>query len=290
MVYSSKVHQLDKNEQTYEPNYELTSPIKGYFAMVKKEFTRLKRYPVDFFGSFITIALILFVFILAVQSFVPPDSGKMIESASTMLYGFILFILVSDAIWMVGSSIAQERRLGTLESLYLSPANKFMNLFGRITIALVMDLLISIFCIFLGWWIIGGLIINNVLPALVVILLFAFIIFGLGLMFAGLTLELREMAQIIANLGQFFFLIFSAMMAPFSALPDFLLPISYAIPLSYPVDLFRSLLIGTEPELIPIFWEWVVVVVLAIIMPILGYKYYQRCERKVLKEGTLSQY
>ena len=80
------------------------------------------------------------------------------------------------------------------------------------------------------------------------------------------------------------------MMAPFSALPDFLLPISYSLPTSYPVDLFRALLIDTEPELLPIFWEWIVVVALAIITPILGYKYYLRCEKKVLTNGTLSQY
>jgi len=288
MAYST-TQTLDKNELIAE-DYELTNPIKGYFAMVKKEFIRLKRYPIDFIGSFVTIALILFIFILAVQAFVPPDSGKMIESASIMLYGFILFILVSDAVWMVGASIAQERRLGTLESLYLSPANKFMNLFARITFALVMDMLMALFCLALGWWIVGGLVINNIFYAAIVMILFSSIVFGLGLMFAGLTLELREMAQVFANLGQFLFLIFSAMMAPFSALPDIILPISYALPTSYPVDLFRSLLINTEPELLPIFWEWIAVIAMAIITPILGYKYYLRCERKVLTDGTLSQY
>jgi ABC-type multidrug transport system permease subunit len=288
MAYKST--QTLKNSKQVNEAYILTNPIKGYFAMVKKEFIRLKRYPVDFFGSFITIALILFIFILAVQTFVPPDSGKMVESASIMLYGFILFILISDAVWMVGSSIAQERRLGTLESLYLSPANKFMNLFGRITFALIIDIIMAFFCLILGWWIVGGLIINNIFYAAIVMLLYSSIVFGLGIMFAGVTLELREMAQVFGNLGQFLFLIFSAMMAPFSALPDFLLPISYSLPTSYAVDLFRSLLIDTEPELMPIFWEWVVVIAMAIITPILGYKYYLRCERKVLKEGTLSQY
>ena len=288
MVYS-KTQTLEKNELVTE-DYELTNPIRGYFAMVKKEFIRLRRYPIDFFGSFITIALILFIFILAVQTFVPPDSGRMIESASIMLYGFILFILISDAVWMVGASIAQERRLGTLESLYLSPANKFMNLFGRITFALVMDMLMAVFCLGLGWWIVGGLVINNIFYAAIVMMLFSSIVFGIGLFFAGVTLELREMAQVFANLGQFFFLIFSAMMAPFSALPDFLMPVSYALPTSYPVDLFRSLLIDTNPELLPIFWEWIAVIAMAIITPILGYKYYLRCERKVLTDGTLSQY
>ena len=58
MVYS-KTQTLEKNELVTE-DYELTNPIRGYFAMVKKEFIRLRRYPIDFFGSFITIALILF--------------------------------------------------------------------------------------------------------------------------------------------------------------------------------------------------------------------------------------
>ena len=132
--------------------------------------------------------------------------------------------------------------------------------------------------------------INNIFYAAIVMMLFSSIVFGIGLFFAGVTLELREMAQVFANLGQFFFLIFSAMMAPFSALPDFLMPVSYALPTSYPVDLFRSLLIDTNPELLPIFWEWIAVIVMAIITPILGYKYYLRCEKKVLTNGTLSQY
>ncbi len=270
--------------------YSLSHPLKAYFAMVKKEFITLLRYPVELIGTFLFIGLIVSIFILAVQSFVPPDSNKMIESSSIVLYGLILYGMTVDGLWDMGLSISEERRMGTLESLYLSPVNKFMNLYGRITITMFLSTLISLFCVSIAWFIVGGLIINNVAYALLVILLFSMMVFGCGLFFAGVTLKLRELASVVSSLGQFLVIIFSSMLTPFSALPSFLLPICYALPFSYAVDLFRSLLIGTETELLPIFWEWIVVVTLAFITPILGYRYYLRCEKKVLKDGTLSQY
>ena len=117
--------------------------------------------------------------------------------------------------------------------------------------------------------------------------------FGLGFAFAALTLWLKETASTVANLLQFFFLIFTANFFPFSALPDFLLPVAKALPLAYSVDAFRSTLMGYPegfPELAPINTEIIIVTIFGLLMPLVGAWLYRRAEDAARAKGSLAAY
>ena len=80
---------------------------------------------------------------------------------------------------------------------------------------------------------------------------------------------------------------------PFSALPDWLLPVSKAIPLSYGADIFRSTMMDYPPgfpELAPIQTEIWITTVFGLVMPFLGYWLYRQAEKKAREKGTLSTY
>jgi ABC-type polysaccharide/polyol phosphate export permease len=84
------------------------------------------------------------------------------------------------------------------------------------------------------------------------------------------------------------------MFFPFSALrnvsPAIVDYISALLPVSYCVDLFRSTLLGTPPELAPWNVEWVIVLAFGLLSPLLGYLVYERIERKARMEGSLGEY
>jgi ABC-2 type transport system permease protein len=260
--------------------------------MARKTLLEYSRYPVAFAALFAQIFLIILLFILTTVTFAGGDPERISMFAGAMAYGFVVNIILSFTLWEIGFSIREEQVRGTIESLYLSPANKFSNLVSRIFAVLGMTLLMCIGGLAVVSAVAGGLPVNNVALGLLALLLTTSGFLGIGFIFAGITIKLKETAQLLVNGLQFFFMIFCAMFYPFSALPPFIVEgVSRWIPISYAVDLFRQTLLGQQPELgISYQVEWIIVFSFAIVSPIVGYWIYHRIERRARIEGSLGEY
>jgi ABC-2 type transport system permease protein len=271
-----------------------------FWAMVRKELIVMARYPVNFVASFGQIFLIVAVFTLAGSMFFADYTDTLPEGASAstnpsgvVVYGFILFMFMSDTLWTIGYNLRQEQLQGTLEQLYLSPASKFANLVSRVANLLLWTGLLSLMAAVVMTAMIGRLPVENPLLGLYVLIFSLSGTFGVGFAFAALTLRIKEAAQTAVNFLQFALLVLCANLFPFAALPEFLRTISRLIPLAYGVDAFRSVLMGFPPgypELASIEIEIVIVTVFGILMPLIGYGLYRRAEVHARREGTLSAY
>ncbi len=281
-----------------ESTYLIPGPraeITAFIAMIRKEFIIMLRYPVEFVASFAQVFLIVVVLTFAGLMFAP--QGLQSESSSTtsglVVYGFVLFMYLSDTLWSIGFNVRREQKQGTLEQLYLSPASKFANLASRVVITLIWTGMLSICSAVLMSSMLGRLPFENGLLGLYILVMALSGTFGTGFAFAALTLRIKEAAQTAVNLLQFSFMVFCAPFFPFSALPDALQIISRLIPLSYGVDAFRSTLMGYPngfPELAPIEVELIIVTLFGIIMPISGYWLYRKAEDQARRKGSLSEY
>ncbi len=276
----------------------LTGPaawLSSLAAMSRKELTIMLRYPVEFVASFGQVFLIVIILTLAGLMFAPRgvQSGGGSATAGLVVYGFILFIFLSDTLWTIGYNVRREQKQGTLEQLYLSPASKSASLISRVTVTLSWTGLLSIASAALMSAMIGSLPFEN-LPLGVFVLVMALSgTFGVGFAFAALTLRIKEAGQTMANLLQFAFMLLCAPFFPFAALPDWMQAISHLIPLAYSVDAFRSTLMGYPagfPELAPIGVELVIVSVFGLVMPVLGLWLYRREEDRARRTGSLSEY
>lgn len=263
--------------------------------MVRKEFTIMLRYPVDFIASFAQVFLIVTIMTLAGLMF----SGRLNDPQSNAIpagitvYGFILFIYLSDTLWAIGYNVRREQKQGTLEQLYLSPASKFASLAARVTITLVWTGLLSLGSTLIIAALVGTLPFANGPLALYILAMNLLATFGLGFAFAALTLKIKESGQTMANLLQFGFMVLCAFFFPFSALPAPVRFLSRLVPFSYGVDAFRSTLMGYPagfPELAPIEVELVIVTLFGLLMPVLGYWLYRRAEDRARRYGHLSEY
>jgi ABC-2 type transport system permease protein len=272
--------------------FKIQTFLSTFWAMVKKEFILMTRYPVNFVASFAQVFLIVAIFTLAGLTFSPDGRGSM-RTSGVSTYGLVLFLYVSDTIWTIGYNIRREQIEGTLEQLYLSPANKFFNLVSRIANLLIWTTLLVIASTLVMRFLLGGLPFENPFLALYILLFTLSGMFGLGFAFAALTLWIKETASTVANFLQFGFMIFCAMFFPFSALPEVLLLVSRVIPISYSVDAFRSTLMGYPdgfPELAPIHTEIGIVTIFGVLMPLLGYFLYKKAEDRARRSGSLSVY
>ncbi|MGH2592270.1 MAG: ABC transporter permease [Anaerolineae bacterium] len=284
---------MDKSYQSV-----LTGPAAWFSALIamsRKELTIMLRYPVEFIASFGQVFLIVIVLTLAGLMFSRGGvrSAGSSDTAGVVVYGFILFMFLSDTLWTIGYNVRREQKQGTLEQLYLSPASKSASLISRVTVTLLWTGLLSIGSAALMSAMIGRLPFNN-LPLGVFILIMALSgTFGVGFAFAALTLRVREAGQTLANLLQFAFMLLCAPFFPFAALPAWMQTVSRAIPLSYGVDAFRSTLMGYPagfPELAPIEVELVIVITFGLSMPVLGLWLYRREEDRARRTGSLSEY
>jgi ABC-2 type transport system permease protein len=264
--------------------------------MAWKELLIMLRYPVEFVASFGQVFLIVISLTLAGLMF-SPQGARPTEGTSTtagiVVYGFILFMFLSDTLWTIGYNVRRDQKQGTLEQLYLSPASKFANLLSRIVVTLIWTGLLCIMSAWLMSALIGRLPAQNIPLALLILMLTLSGTFGTGFAFAALTLRIKETAQTLANLIQFAFMVLCAPFFPFSALPEVLQWVARFIPLSYGVDAFRSVLMGLPagtPELAPLGVELAVVTAFGVLMPIFGYWLYQREENTARMKGTLSEY
>ncbi|MGD2158269.1 MAG: ABC transporter permease [Anaerolineales bacterium] len=265
-----------------------------FWAMVRKEFTIMLRYPVEFVASFGQVFLIVAIFTLAGLTFSTSQEGMGGSGTSGLVvYGFVLFMFISDTLWSLGYRVRHEQVQGTLEQLYLSPASKFANLVSRSTTVLLWTGLLSVAAGALMTTMLGRLPFENPLLGLYLLVMSLSGTFGVGFAFAALTLRIKETAQTMANLLQFSFLILCANFFPFAALPTALRMVSRLIPLAYAVDAFRSTLMGYPPgfpELAPIQVEIVIVSAFGVLMPLLGYYLYRRAEIQARRSGSLAEY
>lgn len=266
--------------------------FSSLLAACKKELITLARYPVSFVASFFQVFLIVAIFALAGQMFSKPGAQSM-NVNGVVVYGFILFIFLSDTLWTIGANIRQEQTQGTLEQLYLSPANKFANLASKIVNLLTLTLVLCLLSMGVMSWMLGGLPMHNPLLGLYLFAMTLSGVFGFGFAFAALTLRIKQTAETLANLLQFAVMILCANFFPFAALPEPLRFVSRLIPLSYGVDAFRSTLMGYPagyPELAPIGTEIVIVTLFGLLMPLVGYWTYTRAENTARRTGSLAEF
>jgi ABC-2 type transport system permease protein len=274
----------------------------AFLAMARKELIIMARYPVNFIASFGQTFLIVAVFTLGGSMFFrtnaisPAGSQAGVSSGNpsgVVVYGFILFMFMSDTLWTIGYNIRNEQVQGTLEQLYLSPTSKFASLIARVTNTLVWTGFLCLTAAALMTLMMGKLPVENPLLGLYLLVMALAGTFGIGFAFAALTLRIKETAQTVANFLQFGLLVLCANFFPFSALPPFILSISHLIPPAYAVDAFRSTLMGFPPgypELAPFTTEVIIVTLFGLIMPPLGYLLYRRAENYARKHGSLLTY
>jgi len=272
--------------------------FNAFRVMAWKELTILARYPVEFVASFGRIFLIVAIFSLAGKMFFEgrPASaagGMAAPASGVVIYGFVLYMFLSDTLWTIGYAVRQEQLQGTLEQLYLTPVSKLISLVARVTNTLVWNGILTLAAAALMVAIIGRSPVQNPWLGAYLLIMALAGTFGVGFAFAALSLRLRETAQTVANFLQFGLMILCANFFPFSALPPWVVNISRLIPLAYGVDAFRSTLMGYPPgfpELAPIQAEVVIVTLFGVGMPLLGYWLYRRAELHARQQGSLSMY
>jgi ABC-2 type transport system permease protein len=181
---------------------------------------------------------IMFPIVMALAFILRNPSGVK-DLASGLIAMSILFAATSaEAIVIVF-----ERRTKTFERLLLAPLSLQAILFGKVIGGVIFGSLMS--CIFLvGSVIFLRIPFTNTVFLLVSLVLSAFVFSAFGTLVSVAVKEIFD-AMTLANFFRFPMIFLCGVFIPVSALPSFLHPLVYVLPLTYSVDLIRFFITGS---------------------------------------------
>ena len=260
--------------------------VGAFFSIAVKELKVQARYPINMVAWFLYLLIFGAMLVTAGMMFSGTSDLKMMQIP---LCGLIFLTFLESSLWDVGQSLNWERYGGTLESLYLTPVNRFISIIARSVLSLTIGVGITTICLSIICYL-HPVPAHRLAIALGILALNVMMFSGLGCVMAGICLLLKDTANLVVNIIWFACMIFCALFFSFSALPAPILWVSRAIPLSYGVDAFRSVLLDSAPELLPLPLEILIVAGSSIGMPILGFLIYRATERVVKIRGGLRTY
>lgn len=275
---------------------ELRVEIRAMTYMCWRDLLIFFRYPLRMVSLVVEPFLFFIPFIIFGAMFAQDgdaaglaDFAGVADYASFLVTGALFWNFVNAIFWGIGFSLREEMLQGTLESTWVTPVRRFSLLLGRtlahlMTTAMTTGLMAFGFTLLFGSRWLGG----NVPLAVTTILLSLVMLYGLGFVFAGVVFQLKE-PYAIANVSRILLGLLCGWLYPIAVLPDWVRPLSMAIPLTYAVDLLRAALLGAR-TLLPLSWELMILGVFAVIWPVAGYLLFRRLERRSRTSGTLGQY
>jgi ABC-2 type transport system permease protein len=194
------------------------------------------------------------------------------------------------AVFAVTNITGEEKEAGTLPGILVTPANRFAMFVGKAMFQ-VLNSIATVVVAFIYAIYVFGLDIShlNIVTLAVVVGITSFATVGFGLMLSSLGFYLRT-SMIVANIFLFIGLLFCGVNFPVTTLPEFLQPISYAIPMTYGTDAARRAVEGMElsdPVMLGLLGSELLVAAVAILV---GYFMMLGFERLARKKGTLEMF
>jgi len=271
------------------------SNLLALLAVAKKDWLHFLRYPVSaVFSVFQPLFWLTPIYFLG-QSFAT-QGGNVGFSAysgtedymSFILLGTVLTNYISAVFWGMGYSLKNEMDSGVLESNWLAPTSRPLLLVGRTLANVSTATLTGAGVLLLSWLLFGFHVTGNLLAAVAAAVPMLIALYGFGFAFAALVLLIREPNTLI-DISNFAITGLSGSDFPVKALPRFLLPVSFAIPLTYGYDAVRGYLLGTK-TILPIQYEVVILIIFMGVMIPAGYGVFKIVERRCRMFGTLGSH
>ncbi|MFQ6107744.1 MAG: ABC transporter permease [Thermoplasmata archaeon] len=156
--------------------------------------------------------------------------------------GIMALVVTMITIMLTIISFVRERTNGTLDRLLVSPMKPREIVLGYTITFTLVAILQSIEIIAIGVGLFGVQIVGSIALALLIIILYAVGLLGLGFMFSTLARNEFQAIQFVP-LVILPSIILAGVIWPIESMPPILRPASYVIPLTYAADALRSVMI-----------------------------------------------
>ncbi|MHA1214708.1 MAG: ABC transporter permease [Candidatus Hodarchaeales archaeon] len=218
------------------------------------------------------------------------NTGINANYVAFIIIGANVFATVITSLWLFGFFIRREQMLGTLESLFMTPAHQISILAG-LTLYVEVRSIITFF----GGYLFGCLLfgINPVQGQVILavfILLFGLIpIYGLSFLLGALVLKVKQ-ANSLINTLQWVIGVIMGVFFPITVLPIFFQLAAYIFPgywLNYSI---QAALIDLDWFFFNVYGHLAVLFVFALLCPYIGYWIFAKTESRSKRAEGIGQF
>lgn len=269
--------------------------VRVLVATVKREWQVFLRYPMNAVMRLVEpIMWLTPVYFLGV-SFSQGERMPGFEATtgtsnflSFVLLGSIVASYISAVLWGIGFALKQQMDEGTLEAIWLTPNSRLWLLVGRSVFGVLITGLNTASVLVLAHFLFGFHLGGPLGPALLVLVPTVVALYGFGFAYAAVVLFARE-ANFLTDVGSFLLQVLCGVNFPVTALPRVLMVVAVALPVTYALDLMRTLVLNTRP-LVAVPIAAAILVVSAAGFVLLGVRAFAAMERRVRAAGTVGMH
>ena len=264
------------------------SPLAITLATLRKNLQVTVRYLPNLLGTLVEIT-VRALFFLLFSNVISVNSREMSGIAMTghnlyifLLGSLVLFVFTRSTLWGPINAVTNDLYNGTLEYLYCSPGSRYAYYVGvvlsEVTVSLVVFIPLFILLVVISGVDLSSLLLMLLASAMVLVSLTA-----MGIMIGLLALLWRQVGSIASVLGILFEMLAGAY------LPSGVRVFSYLLPFTWGYDLLRYYSFGAHgaawQTILPVWQEWGVVVVFAVVFTAVSRYLLMRAERLAKQQG-----
>lgn len=155
--------------------------------------------------------------------------------------GVIGLLLLITTVIASSTSIVKEREMGTLEQLVVSPIKPYQIIIGKLAPFTITASITMVNLLILSWLVFGITMRGNVLLFFLMTIIFLITILGLGLFISTISKTQQQASFTTAFFVLPPFLFLSGYAFPIENMPEWIKPLTYAIPLRYYLVIMRGI-------------------------------------------------
>ncbi|MFD3156158.1 ABC transporter permease [Haloimpatiens sp. FM7330] len=273
------------------------SRIRTILAVMRRQFTIMVRYPTWVIQLIIWPLIFPLIYIMSAVGFAGPDgAGLATFNAAAGTNNFVAYIVVGTmawqwvniTMWNFGTYLRDEQMLGTLESNWLCPINKFDFLIGAGLVDILKSILIIIISMLEYRFIYGINFTGNVLYwGLIFIVMFPGV-YGLGSIFASLVLWAKETGAAV-QLVRGIMMMLCGITFPIAIMPIWMQNLAKTLPFTYGISAARQIMVNGQ-SVYEASYNILLCLIEGIILLILGRVAFMYTEKRVKNQGALGRY
>jgi ABC-2 type transport system permease protein len=249
------------------PKLNISSELKGLYAIWYREILVFTREPSRLVGAIIQPLLWLVIFGTGLGSIIEPGSVSGANYQQFLFPGILVMTVLFSSLFF-GLYIILDKRIDFLKEVLVAPLNKSTMFFGKALGGSTDGLLQIIILMVLGA-IFFGIHFNllSVILTLVIVILLLIAVTSLGLAI-GSIMDSPEGFGLISSFVIFPLFFLSGALFPVTKLPIWLKIIVTINPVSYSVDALRSVILGITSY--GLLLDFTVMIAFALLMVIVG--------------------
>lgn len=276
-----------------QPRMSLSRPTSAWkitLATLLRGLQITRRYLPNLVGNLMEMAVRVGFFLIMANAISMNSSetlGIVMNGRSLFIFlmgSLVLFVFTRSTLWGPINAVTNDLYNGTLEYLYSNPCSRYAYYVGAVLSEVTVSMVVFV-PMFILLTIISRIDFANLVLMLLACIVVLISLTAMGIMIALLAILWRQVGAVATLLGILFEMLAGAYL-PLSSFPVYLRAFAYLLPYTWGYDIIRYYSFGGSwRTILPIEWEWVIILIFAVVFTLVSRNLLARAEHLAKNKG-----